>query len=232
MKYDFVFIGAHPDDVILACGGTIGKLSEKGYKCMVVSLTSGENGCKEYGVIRTRELYNSAICLKTDFRVLDLIDTHIVNTPYEQEMLKSLFLECDPYCIFCHNSNDVHFDHLITNDIVKKSIAMYLTANSVSKARLRGMFTYQVIKINPKTVLHNEFDYYCDITDYITLKEKAVNFHVSQEPYIKNNLELIRLYNSFYGKMVGCEYAECYKYHPLSYENSLSVIEELFDWRE
>ena len=57
--YDVIFIGAHPDDVILACGGTVSKLSSLGYKCIILSLSAGENGRIELASIRKRELQKS-----------------------------------------------------------------------------------------------------------------------------------------------------------------------------
>lgn len=39
---DIVFVGAHPDDVEIACGGTIHRLGQQGYRVGIVDLTDGE----------------------------------------------------------------------------------------------------------------------------------------------------------------------------------------------
>lgn len=39
---DVIFVGAHPDDVEISCGGTIYSLVEKGYRVGIVDLTDGE----------------------------------------------------------------------------------------------------------------------------------------------------------------------------------------------
>jgi N-acetylglucosamine malate deacetylase 1 len=39
---DIMFVGAHPDDVEIACGGTIHCLSQQGYRVGIVDLTDGE----------------------------------------------------------------------------------------------------------------------------------------------------------------------------------------------
>ncbi|MEC8799168.1 MAG: PIG-L family deacetylase, partial [Planctomycetota bacterium] len=40
--YDVVAVGAHPDDVEIACGGTLAKLVNQGYRVAIVDLTDGE----------------------------------------------------------------------------------------------------------------------------------------------------------------------------------------------
>jgi LmbE family N-acetylglucosaminyl deacetylase len=40
--FDVVAVGAHPDDVEIACGGTLAKLARQGYRVGIVDLTDGE----------------------------------------------------------------------------------------------------------------------------------------------------------------------------------------------
>lgn len=40
--YDVVAVGAHPDDVEIACGGTLAKLASQGYRVGIIDLTDGE----------------------------------------------------------------------------------------------------------------------------------------------------------------------------------------------
>jgi LmbE family N-acetylglucosaminyl deacetylase len=41
-ELDLMAVGAHPDDVEIACGGTLARLSRKGYAVGIVDLTDGE----------------------------------------------------------------------------------------------------------------------------------------------------------------------------------------------
>ncbi|MDG3002980.1 PIG-L family deacetylase [Paludisphaera mucosa] len=42
VELDLIAVGAHPDDVEIACGGTLAKLARKGYAVGIVDLTDGE----------------------------------------------------------------------------------------------------------------------------------------------------------------------------------------------
>lgn len=39
---DVIAVGAHPDDVEIACGGTLAKLASQGYRVGIIDLTNGE----------------------------------------------------------------------------------------------------------------------------------------------------------------------------------------------
>src|SRR6186713_1201090 len=41
-QLDVIAVGAHPDDVEIACGGTLAKLVKQGYRVGIIDLTDGE----------------------------------------------------------------------------------------------------------------------------------------------------------------------------------------------
>ncbi|MCA9126394.1 MAG: PIG-L family deacetylase [Planctomycetales bacterium] len=42
LQLDVIAVGAHPDDVEIACGGTLAKLASQGYRVGILDLTNGE----------------------------------------------------------------------------------------------------------------------------------------------------------------------------------------------
>ena len=46
---DVIAVGAHPDDVEIACGGTLAKLVTQGYRVGIIDLTDGEPTPKSPG---------------------------------------------------------------------------------------------------------------------------------------------------------------------------------------
>ncbi len=72
--FDVVAVGAHPDDVEIACGGTLAKLARQGYRVAIVDLTDGEPTPKSPGPeVRLEEAKAAAEALGIAHRVtLDL----------------------------------------------------------------------------------------------------------------------------------------------------------------
>ena len=70
-KLDVVAVGAHPDDVEIACGGTLAKLVGQGYQVGIVDLTDGEQTPGSPGPeVRLREAQEAARALGIQHRVV------------------------------------------------------------------------------------------------------------------------------------------------------------------
>src|SRR5262245_46420112 len=66
---DVVAVGAHPDDVEIACGGTLARLAEQGYRVGIVDLTDGEPTPGSPGPeVRLAEALRAADILGVPFR--------------------------------------------------------------------------------------------------------------------------------------------------------------------
>ena len=70
-QLDIVAVGAHPDDIEIACGGTLAKLVGQGYSVGIVDLTNGEPtpGCPDPS-IRLAEAEKAAEVLGVQKRVI------------------------------------------------------------------------------------------------------------------------------------------------------------------
>ncbi len=70
-ELDVIAVGAHPDDVEIACGGTLAQLAQQGYKVGIVDLTDGEPtpGC-DTPAIRREEARQAAKTLGIHTRVI------------------------------------------------------------------------------------------------------------------------------------------------------------------
>ncbi len=73
-RLDVIAVGAHPDDVEIACGGTLAKLVKQGYQVGIIDLTDGEPTPKSPGPeVRLAEAQKAAETLGVQVRVtLDL----------------------------------------------------------------------------------------------------------------------------------------------------------------
>ena len=73
-KLDVIAVGAHPDDVEIACGGTLARLVDQGYRVGIIDLTDGEPTPNSNGPeMRLREAQEAASALGVHVRrTLDL----------------------------------------------------------------------------------------------------------------------------------------------------------------
>ncbi len=69
-ELDLIAVGAHPDDVEIACGGTLARLARQGYRVGIVDLTDGEPTPLSPGPdVRAEEARRAAEILGVDVRI-------------------------------------------------------------------------------------------------------------------------------------------------------------------
>ncbi|MCA9101907.1 MAG: PIG-L family deacetylase [Planctomycetales bacterium] len=69
-QLDVIAVGAHPDDVEIACGGTLARMVEQGYRVGIIDLTDGEPTPRSSGPAeRMAEAQAAAAALGVDVRV-------------------------------------------------------------------------------------------------------------------------------------------------------------------
>ena len=81
-QLDVIAVGAHPDDVEIACGGTLAKLVQQGYQVGIIDLTDGEPTPASPGPeVRLEEARKAAEVLGVQKRVtLDLPNRRLFDT--------------------------------------------------------------------------------------------------------------------------------------------------------
>ncbi|MBI2823476.1 MAG: PIG-L family deacetylase [Planctomycetia bacterium] len=81
-RLDVIAVGAHPDDVEIACGGTLARLARQGYRVGIIDLTDGEPTPMSPGPeVRLAEAKRAAETLGVAHRVqLDLPNRRLFDT--------------------------------------------------------------------------------------------------------------------------------------------------------
>ena len=81
MPLDILALAAHRDDVEQTCGGTLLKMTERGYRTGILDLTQGEMGTRGTAEDRAREAADAARILKVFWRhALDIPDGRVENS--------------------------------------------------------------------------------------------------------------------------------------------------------
>ena len=90
---DVIAVGAHPDDVEIACGGTLARLVKQGYRVGIVDLTDGEPTPASPGPeVRLAEARAAAEVLGVKLRVtLDLPNRRLFDTFEARVALAKVF---------------------------------------------------------------------------------------------------------------------------------------------
>lgn len=209
MYYDVVFIGAHPDDMILSCGGSISAFFDKGLHCKIISLTNGSYSDSEKADTRIMELKKSSEILNVDFEVLGLTDTLLIPENDNSELILDILCSTNPRVIVTHNMNDFHPDHVATYHIVKRAIFYYFVReSSIIEKRLKSILYTPPIRLNIENFNKFKIDYLVDISLFLNKKIESIEQHKSQHSTLKKNMEITIALNRMLGKMSSTEAAE------------------------
>jgi bacillithiol biosynthesis deacetylase BshB1 len=119
---DYLFFGAHADDVELGCGATIAKLVKSGATAGIIDLTHGEMGTRGTPAARKREALSAARILGARFREqLDLGDGALRTGRDEELQVIDVIRRHRPKVVFVMYPDDRHPDHTRTGRIVTEA---------------------------------------------------------------------------------------------------------------
>jgi LmbE family N-acetylglucosaminyl deacetylase len=188
-------IGAHPDDLELAVGGTLARLARHAARVVmaVVSIPSDF-------ATRMAEAKRAAAILGCELRVLigercaridDLKSYQLVG------MLDALVCELEPAAVMTHSANEFHRDH----------VAVHSASYSTQRLRPFDFFHFNPTMCRPVPVSFQPRAY-IDISETIELKMQAIAAHASQFGARGLDGELYLDLARLNGRMVGVKYAE------------------------
>jgi len=182
MKLDILAFAAHPDDIELACSGTLIKHVNKGSKIGIVDLTEGELGSRGSRELRYEEANNASKVIGNIAREnLNLGDGFFeIN---EQSLLRviEMIRKYQPDIVLCNAIKDRHPDHKRGGDLVKR--AAFLAGLVKIETSINGE---KQEKWRPKQVFHYiqdeyiEPDFVIDITEEMEGKMKSILCYSSQ----------------------------------------------------
>lgn len=165
-------VGAHPDDLELACGGTIARLADSGHEVHALVMSAGGRG-GDAGVRPDEAIAGGAFLGVAKLQVLDFTDTRL--SDHESEMadaIEAAIRRFNPDIIFTHSANDQHQDH-----------------RAVHLATLRAARRHPAILCYESPSVTRDFlpSVFVDIEDYVDVKVAAVGVHYDQKlkPYME-----------------------------------------------
>lgn len=214
-------IGSHPDDLEVACAGTLAKYVKRGDKVFMCHIANGDMGHviikpDELRVIRKREAENAAKIIGAESLTIDVGDVTI--NGYDQDTITKVtevVRYAKPDIIITHNNDDYMQDHMEASRLAYNAsfiatLAHYGAKNSRYEkvTPLYYMDTLAGINFIPTE--------YVDITEEIELKLEALSCHESQVKWMADHdhidfLDFVRTCSKFRGLQASVPYAEGFR---------------------
>ena len=222
MKINILAFAAHPDDVELACSGTLAKHAEMGEAVGIIDLTQGEMGSRGNPVQRLKEAAASQAILGLKVREnLGFKDAFFKNDLVHQTEIVRKIRQYQPDIILANAISDRHPDHGRASELLSESIF------------LSGLVKFETIDEQgqpqqpwrPNKVYHYiqslplKPDFVVDVSQQWEKKMQAIKAFDSQfynpdsnEPdtYISSPrfLKMIEARALEFGQIIGVDYAE------------------------
>lgn len=243
MKLDVLAIAAHPDDVELACSGTLAVLAGQGKRIGILDLTKGEMGTRGTPELRMQEAQNAAEILGVSIREnAGLPDAGIENNREQQLKIMEVVRQYQPDICFIPAPEDRHPDHRNANRLCGD--ALFYSGLQKLETKRNGKTQQPWRPAHILQFMHNwpfEPDIVFDISPVIDQKEKAIMAFSSQfnipegddgpETFISSSrfFEALRGKARTYGHYIGASFGEPFLYYggPLPAQN----LDNLFSYK-
>ena len=234
-ELDVIAVGAHPDDVEIACGGTLAKLASQGYRVGIIDLTDGEPTPRcDDPAIRLAEADAAAAKLGLALRkVLSLPNRRLFDGFDERVLLATEFRRYRPKLVigFGKKTPMASPDHYQ---------AMMITDAAIFYSRLTkwdeyfgGLPVHTIpahvnFHLGFETVMDSEFgtNITCDISGFLETKIESILCYQTQFPPEKRNiLQRVRGMATACGAASGFEAGEIfYTTRPLGCQDLLQTV--------
>ena len=214
-------IGCHPDDLEIACGGTLIRYVREGHKVSMCTISNGDLGHAvimpdELREIRRKECEAAAKVIGADYHCVELGDGFTEASNKEARLrLIEIIRKTKPDVIISHNPDDYMRDHMQTS-------AMAYDASFIST--LPHIFTDSEFTTNFPPVIYMDTlagigfipTEYVDISDVIEQKLEALACHKSQIQWMLDHdhidfLDFVRTCNKYRGLQCSVTYAEGFR---------------------
>jgi bacillithiol biosynthesis deacetylase BshB1 len=223
---DLLAFSPHPDDVELACGGLIAKMSKKEYDIGIIDLTRGEMGSAGTAEIRLQEANKAAHILGVTVREnMDFGDCRL-STGFEHgKRLADKIRKFKPSILLIPYGDDRHPDHISARKLSEK--AVFLAKLSKLKTqekpyKMKTIVYYMLYKPFKPTFI-------VDITSIYNKKLEAIKAYQSQQKILSDFEGLLRyteIKDQMYGSRINTIYGE-----PFYIKNPIKMDDPVAFWK-
>ncbi len=201
-------VGAHLDDIELACGGTIAKAIRNGHQVKTLIMSKSGYTNKEGQVQRSDDVAvkEGVEALRTlGVEDIEILDFETKDIPFRSDVVNAIdvvMAAYNPDVIFTHHPFDTHQAH---EGVAKATIAAARRKNTV--------FFFEPIQPSGRSYVAFKPDLYVGIDETVDIKIEALKKHKSEynkfggEDWIQG----VKSRSGFRGYEIGKKYAEAFE---------------------
>lgn len=214
-------IGAHPDDVEIACSGTLAKCVKRGDKVIVCHVSTGNLGHvvippDELKVMRAAEAKRAGQLadievISAGFDDLDIFD----GNRSSRDRIVEVIQYAQPDFIITHNPDDYMPDHTAVSRLVFDASFAATLPNYPTEAK-RAAQLVPIYYMDTLAGVGFEPTEYVDISEEIDLKIRMLCCHESQIVWMRDHdgidfADMVRTCSRYRGYQCGADYAEGFR---------------------
>ena len=214
-------IGAHPDDVEIACSGTLAKCVKRGDKVIVCHVSTGNLGHvvippDELKVMRAAEAKRAGQLagievISAGFDDLDIFD----GNRSSRDRIVEVIQYAQPDFIITHNPDDYMPDHTAVSRLVFDASFAATLPNYPTEAK-RAAQLVPIYYMDTLAGVGFEPTEYVDISEEINLKIRMLCCHESQIVWMRDHdgidfADMVRTCSRYRGYQCGADYAEGFR---------------------
>ena len=201
-------IGAHLDDIEIACGGTLAKAIHAGHQVKALIMSKSGYTNKEGAVQRSNEVavVEGLNALHTlGIQDIEVLEFPTKDIPFASEVVNAIDVRMaafQPDVIFTHHPYVPHQAH--------EGVA---TATIAAARRMNTVFFYEPITPSGRSYVAFRPQMYVDITDTVQQKVDSLKCHVSEYNKFgaEDWVEGVRCRCGFRGYEIGTKFAEAFE---------------------
>ena len=218
-------IGCHPDDVEIACAGTLAKCVKRGDKVIVCHVSTGNLGHviippDELTIIRANEAKRAGAMAGIEVISAGFDDLEIYDGNKEaRDKIVDVIRYANPDVIITHNPNDYMPDHTAVSKLVFDASFTATLPNYTNYPHRYSAMDGEPAKLVPifymDTLAGVDFQptEYVDISEEIDLKIQMLECHESQLVWMREHdgidfADMVKTCSRYRGYQCGADYAE------------------------
>lgn len=194
---ELLFVGPHPDDVEMGCGGTISKYC----RCadiIYLILSPCLDDARNKAILDEARNAIVHLGLSTENMIIENLSRRTFHEQRREirDILISVRDKYKPDMVFCPSLNDIHQDHSVA---AEETLRLF---------RDIGVIAYE----NPRSSIHFEPTLYVQLSDKnVENKVKGLMCYKSQYDRYYFKPKIIQSFALMRGSQIGVEYAEAFE---------------------